>query len=61
MSPSARESVDLADLLGPDDVQAAARELAERTAASQGLPPRVTDRGALQRVARLAGADGIER
>ncbi len=47
-------SPDLADLLGPDDVQTAARELAERTAASQGLPARVTDHVLLERVACLA-------
>jgi len=45
---------DLADLLGPDDLQEAARDLAERTAAAQGLPVRVTDRGVLERVACLA-------
>ena len=45
---------DLADLLGPDDLQEAARDLAERTAAAQGLPPHVTDRGLLERVACLA-------
>jgi hypothetical protein len=44
-----------AALLGPDELQAAARELAERSAAEQGLPPRVTDHGVLELVARLAG------
>jgi hypothetical protein len=44
-------------LFGPDELQEAARELAERTAAAQGLPVRVTDRAVLERVARIACAD----
>ncbi len=47
----------LADLLGPEEVQAAARALAERTAAAQGLPACVTDSGVIDRVARLVNAD----
>ena len=42
-----------AEALGPAELQKAARELAERSAAGQGLPARVTDRGVLERVARL--------
>jgi hypothetical protein len=44
-------------VIGPDEREEAARELAERTAAAQGLPARVTDRGVLERVARIACAD----
>jgi len=47
-------------LFGPDDLQAAACELAERTAAEQGLPLRVKDHVVLERVARLAGDAATE-
>ncbi len=50
---------DLADLLGPDEIQAAARELAERTAASQDLPARVTDHVLLEQVASLTRSRDI--
>lgn len=46
-----------AGLLGSAKMQAFARELAERTAISQGLPARVQDQRVLERVARLAGKE----
>lgn len=45
------------DLLGSPELQAIARDLADRTAAKQGLPARIQDRAVLERVARLAGQE----
>jgi hypothetical protein len=47
-------------LVSSSSIQAAARAAAERSAAAQGLPARVEDRGLLLQVARLVADGGCD-